>query len=147
VRERFVATAVVALLAVSLVPTAQASASSSGPCALSRASDETIQHFSKRQIRCAVAAFGPVTGGVARAVCIAKRESGLIPTAESPDAKYLGLFQHAAKAWKTRYVDYTKPSWALPTSALKGRTNAVVTIRMVVRLGGWKAAGWSPKGC
>jgi hypothetical protein len=147
VRKRFVATAVIALLAVSLVPTAPASASTSGPCGLSRASDETVQHFSKRQIRCAVATFGPVTGGVARAVCIARRESDLIPTAESTSGKYLGLYQHAAKAWKTRYKDYTKASWALPTSALKGRTNAVVTIRMVVALGGWKTAGWSPKGC
>lgn len=146
-RKRFVATAVIALLAAPLLPTAPASASSSGPCALTRATDETVQHFSKRQIRCAVAAFGPLTGGVARAVCIAKRESGLIPTAESPSGTYLGLYQHAAKAWKTRYKDYTKASWALPTSALKGRTNAIVTIRMVVALGGWKTAGWSPKGC
>jgi hypothetical protein len=147
VRKRFVATAVIALLAVPLVSPSPASASSSGPCALSRATDETVQHFSKRQIRCAVADFGPLPGGVARAVCIARRESSLIPTAESTDGKYLGLFQHMAKAWKTRYKDYTKASWALPTSALKGRTNAIVTIRMVVALGGWKAAGWPAKGC
>lgn len=136
----------VALLGISFLPLPVASASTS-PCALTRRADETVQHFSKRQIRCAVHDFGPVRGGAPRAICIAKRESGLIPTAESPTGKYLGLFQHAAKAWDTRYQDYTKPAWELPTSALKGRTNAVVTIRMVVAIGGWKAAGWPVDGC
>ena len=136
----------VALLGISFLPLPAVSASTS-PCALTRGSDETVQHFSKRLIRCAVTDFGPVPGGGARAICIAKRESDLVPTAESATGKYLGLFQHAAKAWDVRYQDYTKPSWALPTSALKGRTNAVVTIRMVVALGGWKAAGWPVKGC
>ncbi len=46
--------------------------------------------------------------------------------------------RHGTRATRTD----TKPAWDLPTSALKGRTNAIVTIRMVVAIGGWKAAGW-----
>ena len=69
----------------------------SGPCDADRAADETIQHFMKRKIRCAVDRFGPVPGDAERAICIAKRESGLIPTAESPTGMYLGLYQHAAE--------------------------------------------------
>jgi hypothetical protein len=114
-------------------------------CRLHRHTGETIRHFSGRQISCAVDVFGPVRGGVERAVCIAKRESGLLPDAQSLTGQYLGLYQHAAVYWDWRYDTYTKPAWDLPTSALKGRTNAVVTIRMVAAAGSWKDAGW-PRG-
>ena len=113
----------------------------------SAAADETIQHFMKRKIRCAVDRFGPVPGDAARAICIAKRESGLIPTAESPTGMYLGLFQQAAKMWPDRYVRWTDPAWQLSEKATNGRTNAIVTIRMVHAAGTWKAAGWPPHGC
>lgn len=118
-----------------------------GPCNADRAADETIQHFMKRRIRCAVALFGPVPGDAVRAICIAKRESGLIPTAESPTGMYQGLFQQSAKMWPDRYVKWTDPDWQLSDKALNGRTNAIVTIRMVHGAGTWKAAGWPPDGC
>jgi hypothetical protein len=118
-----------------------------GPCDFHRAADETMHHLSKRQIRCAVERFGPVPGGHVRTVCIAERESGLDPEATSPTELYLGLFQHAAAHWDERYETWTRPVWDLPTSALEGRTNAIVTIRMVRDAGGWKAAGWAPRGC
>lgn len=118
-----------------------------GPCDVHRTADETVQHYSKRQIRCAVERFGPVPGGRVRAVCIAERESGLNPEATSPTEQYLGLYQHAAAYWGYRYDTWTRPVWDLPTSALKGRTNAIVTIRMVRDLGGWKAAGWPVHDC
>ena len=95
--------------------------------------------------RCAVDTLGPVPGGSDRAICIAKRESGLNPKAESATGVYLGLYQHAAEYWEWRYDTYTEPAWDLPTSALKGRTNSIVTIRMVVEAGTWGAAGW-PRG-
>jgi hypothetical protein len=117
------------------------------PCELPRRDGETIQHYSRRLIECAVGAFGPIRGGATRAVCIAKRESGLIPTASSKTGKYLGLYQHAASYWPSRFDTYTEASWDLSSSALSGRSNAIVTVRMVRSLGGWKAAGWPVKGC
>ena len=117
------------------------------PCELPRRDGETIQHYSKRLISCAVVAFGPVTGGETRAICIAKRESKLVPTASSETGQYLGLYQHAAKYWPSRFDTYTEASWQLSTSALSGRSNAIVTIRMVRAIGGWKRAGWPVGTC
>ena len=114
---------------------------------LVRADGETIRHLSKRRIRCAVNAFGPISGGADRAICIAKRESGLLPTATSATGQYLGLFQHSAALWPHRYVTWTDPVWRLPDSALSGRSNSVVTIEMVHAAGSWKNAGWPPGGC
>ncbi|TMK37472.1 MAG: hypothetical protein E6G58_01915 [Actinobacteria bacterium] len=117
------------------------------PCELARRDGETVQHFSKRLIGCAVGAYGPVRGGTTRAICIARRESGLIPSATSPKRRYLGLYQHSATYWPWRFDTYTQPSWMLSSSALSGRSNAIVTVRMVHALGGWKHAGWPVKAC
>ena len=117
------------------------------PCQLTRRDGERIQHFSERLIRCAVGAYGPVTGGTTRAICIARRESGLIPSASSHKGKYLGLYQHSATYWPLRFTTYTQPSWMLSSSALSGRSNAIVTVRMVRALGGWRRAGWPVKAC
>jgi hypothetical protein len=118
------------------------------PCDLHRFDGETVQHLSKRQITCAVRRFGPVPGGATRAICIAKRESGLIPTTTSePTGLYRGLYQHDRTMWPDRYDEYTVPWWELSPRALDGRTNAIVTIRMVAEIGTWRAAGWPPTGC
>jgi hypothetical protein len=118
------------------------------PCPLHRFEGETVQHFSKRRITCAVQRFGPVPGGARRAICIARRESGLDPSATSePTGLYRGLFQHDRTMWADRYDEYTVPWWELSPRALNGRTNAIVTIRMVVDAGTWRAAGWPPRGC
>jgi hypothetical protein len=108
-----------------------------GPCALTRAPGETIQDFSSQLIQCAATRW-PVPGGADKAICIAQRESGLIPTASSATGEYVGLFQHLAAAWPDRYAEWTRPGWQLKPSPLNGRTNAVVTMRMV------NAAGWGP---
>lgn len=108
-----------------------------GPCALTREDGESIQDLSTRLIQCAADRW-PVPGGAAKAVCIAGRESGLIPTATSPTGQFVGLFQHSAAAWPDRYAEWTRPVWALKESPLNGRTNAVVTMRMV------NAEGWGP---
>ena len=110
-----------------------------GPCDIHLQPGETVVHHSKELIRCAVAKWN-VRGGAARAICIAKRESGLIPTAESSGGDYLGLFQHMASAWPDRYDAWTWPGWNLKDDALNGRTNTVVTIRMV------HDGGWGPWG-
>ena len=58
--------------------------------------------------------FGPVPGGQDRAICIARRESGLDPTAtSSPTGEYRGLFQHDRDLWPARYDRYTEPAWEL----------------------------------
>jgi hypothetical protein len=133
------------VLAATALPPPAAAHHLEGPCDTHRGADEPIQRYSRRQIRCAVERFGPVRGGVERAICIAKRESGLHPRAQSLTGMYLGLYQHAAKDWERRYDEYTKLAWDLPISALKGRTNAIVAVRMAVEADGWGAAGW-PRG-
>ncbi len=108
-----------------------------GPCALTRLDGEAIEDFSIRMITCATERW-PVPGGAEKAICIAERESGLIPWASSPTGMYVGLFQHSAEAWPDRYDGWTKPLWELKRSPLNGRTNSIVTIRMV------NDAGWGP---
>jgi len=148
VSKRFLSFLVTTPLLVGLIqaPTAHA-VMGLGPCNLSRGPAETTQHFSKRTIACAVNFFGPVPGGVDRAVCIASRESGLIPTAKSATGMYVGLFQHSAAAWPDRFATWTHPAWDLSPRPLNGRSNSIVTIRMVHAIGTWKAAGWPSKGC
>ena len=108
-----------------------------GPCALARLGDEEIQDFSIRMITCATDRW-PVPGGAEKAICIAERESGLLPWASSPTGLYVGLFQHSAEAWPDRYDEWTRPFWELKRNPLNGRTNTIVTIRMV------NDEGWGP---
>jgi hypothetical protein len=123
-------------------------ASATGPCDFDRLDGETIHHLSKRRIVCSVKRFGPVPGGSQRAICIARRESGLDPAATSqPTGEYRGLYQHDRDLWPARYEKYTLPAWALSPRVLNGRSNAIVTIRMVGDMGTWWQAGWPPKGC
>jgi hypothetical protein len=148
VRTRLLsAVAALALAAVILVASPVSAHHRAGPCDADRVAGETIQHFMKRKITCAVDLFGPVPGGADRAICIADRESGLIPTASSPTGMYVGLFQHSAAMWPDRYAKWTDPSWGLSDSAFSGRTQAIVTIRMVHAAGTWKDAGWPSDGC
>jgi hypothetical protein len=109
----------------------------SGPCPLVRLEGEAIQDFSQRLIECAADRW-PVEGGAERAICIAERESGLIPTASSSTGMYVGLFQHSAADWPRRYDEWTRPNWRLKENPYNGRTNAMVTIRMV------NSEGWGP---
>jgi hypothetical protein len=151
-RIRVVVTAVTGgALALSLLSATPASAAlprtttttAPGPCALVRSVGEAIQDFSIRIITCAADKW-PVDGGADKAICIARRESGLIPTASSPTGMYVGLFQHSAADWPRRYEQWTRPSWQLKENPYNGRTNAIVTVRMV-NAQGWGA--WAGAGC
>jgi hypothetical protein len=133
-------------LVVSPAEAHQGAVASSGPCQLIRGNSETVQAFSKRLITCAAGRW-PTPGGAYRGICIADRESGLVPTATSPRRTYLGLFQHSSHDWPQRYQAWALPAWHLATSALNGRTNTIVTFRMVAAAGGWVAAGWPVDGC
>lgn len=136
------ALALVASLAL-LAGTAPASAQDRpGPCALDQGDGETIRQHSKRLIRCAVDRW-PVHGGATKAICIADVESGLNPDARSAGGTYLGLFQHSAELWPDRYDTWTRRVWELDESALSGRTNTIVTIRMV-NANGW--GSWADVG-
>jgi hypothetical protein len=111
----------------------------SGPCDFHRGVDQTIREHSREQIRCAVARW-PVPGGADVALCIAKRESGLLPWAESGDGLNKGLFQQHVNYWDGNYEGYTQVWWDLPRRILSGRTNAIVSIRMASDI------GWGPWG-
>jgi hypothetical protein len=141
-RAQLVALAISLPLVLGLAPAAHAH-HRPGPCDVHGSAGETVAHHSKELIRCAVAKWA-VPGGARRAICIAKRESGLIPTAASPGGDFLGLYQHMATAWADRYTTWTWPGWRLKKNALNGRTNTIVTIRMV-NGGGW--GPWSGLGC
>ncbi len=114
-----------------------------GPCAIAREDGEAIQDLSIRIIQCAVDKW-PVPGDAEKAICIAQRESGLNPAATSPTGEYVGLFQHSAADWPNRYAEWTRPSWQLKENPLNGRTNAIVTMR-IVNAEGWVA--WAGTGC
>jgi hypothetical protein len=148
VPERLLAAVVTLPLLLPVTATASVITSpTSTPCAITRGRSETRHHLVRRRIACAVHRFGPVAGGSTRAICIAKRESGLDPAATSATGKYRGLYQHSSKLWPDRYDRWTKAAWRLRHRALNGRSNSIVTIRMVHGMGGWKAAGWAVKGC
>jgi len=108
-----------------------------GPCAIARAEDQTVRQWVKELIRCAERRW-EVPGGAQKAICIADAESGLNPKVVSDGGAYLGLFQHVAEAWPDRYRDWTRSLWELDDRALNGRTNTIVTSRMV------NANGWGP---
>jgi hypothetical protein len=148
VPRRFLATVVTLPLILILVTMTPTHAKPGvGPCDLTANSGESVAHFMRRRITCSVDRFGPVGGGAMRAICIAKRESGLDPSASSATGEYLGLFQQSSKMWPGRYKTWTQNAWQLSTNAKNGRSNAIVTIRMVHAAGGWKNAGWRVKGC
>ena len=132
------------LAATLLVPSGTASAEHPGPCAKHRQDDEPTRRFMRRLIRCASNRW-EVPGGTEKAICVARRESGLDPNAVSePEGLYVGLFQHDAEFWPDRYDAWTRPAWELRPSALNGRTSAIVTIRMV-HTNGW--GPWEGEGC
>ena len=114
-----------------------------GPCALSRLEGEAVQDLVVRILKCATNRWR-VPGGAEKAICIAERESGLIPWASSATGQYVGLFQHSAKAWPDRYDEWAKPFWRLKRNPLNGRTNTIVTIRMANE-DGW--GPWAGVGC
>jgi hypothetical protein len=134
-------TLIVAIAASLLLAAATAASArhAPGPCDFHRDDDETIRQHSREQIRCAVARW-PVPGGAEVAMCIAKRESSLLPWAESGDGLNKGLFQQHVNYWDGNYEGYTQRRWDLPRRILSGRTNAIVSIRMASDI------GWGPWG-
>jgi hypothetical protein len=130
----------IALLGAPVIPVSAPPAAADhrpGPCSLDRGDDESVHHWVKRLIRCATNRW-EVPGGARKAICIARHESGLDPKASSPSGDYLGLFQHSAVHWPDRYEAWTRRVWDLDRRARNGRTNTIVTMRIV------NAHGWGP---
>jgi hypothetical protein len=140
---RHIAVLSILVTASAVLPGTARAAHRPGPCHLHRIVDETTPHHMSRIIRCATDRW-IVPGGAEKAICIARRESGLDPTATSKTGQYLGLYQHMASDWPRRYDAWTRPLWELSRYALNGRTNTIVTIRMV-NAGGW--GPWAGVGC
>lgn len=92
-----------------------------------------------RIIYCAVARW-PVPGGITKALDVANRESGYRPDADNPYSDASGVYQHRLHLWPPRYRDWTLRGWRLYPNVFNGRTNVIVTIRMV------HAHGWGPWG-
>ncbi|HWC71422.1 MAG TPA: hypothetical protein VG993_09700 [Actinomycetota bacterium] len=132
---------VVAIAAGLMLTTAPAATAhhAPGPCDFHQGAGVTIRQHSRRQIRCAATRWR-VPGGAKVALCIAKRESGLLPWAASKDGLNKGLFQQHVRWWDGNYRTYTRPLWALPPRIVSGRTNAIVSIRMAHEI------GWGPWG-
>src|SRR3712207_3077276 len=127
--------ALAALTAVPLLVPFAGRAAPAGPYDLPLRDGETVARRMVRIIRCATERW-PVPGDAGRAICIAERESGLDPKAASPGRTNLGIYQHSAVEWPDRYETWTRNVWELDESALIGRTNIIVAIRMA------NAAGW-----
>lgn len=126
--------------AVALAPAPAALAHHArGPCDSHRDEDRSVRAHSRAQIRCAARRW-EVPGGVRVALCIAKRESGLLPWAESGDGLNKGMFQQHVDYWHGNYDNYARSRWSLPRRILSGRTNTIVSIRMAGDV------GWGPWG-
>lgn len=134
-----VAIAVAVSALILMTPPSASAHHAPGPCDAHRMEAETVRHYSRRQIRCAVARWA-VPGGLDVALCIARRESGLVPWAESADGLNKGLFQQHVHYWDGNYRAYTRRAWALPPRIISGRTNAIVSVRMAADI------GWGPWG-
>lgn len=137
---RTVVATLAAGVALATVPAASAH-HAPGPCDFHRKEGVTVRQHSREQIRCAAHKWD-VPGGVAVALCIARRESGLLPWAESGDGKNKGLFQQHVNYWDGNYDTFTRSSWGLPRGILSGRTNTIVSIRMAHD----PDIGWGPWG-
>jgi hypothetical protein len=92
-------------------------------------------HQLKSVIRCAAHRW-KVPGGVAKALSVARCESGFNPRAYNASG-YAGVYQHAVRYWRQRADE-----WGFPRrSVFNGRANVIVAIRMA------HALGWSAWGC
>ena len=131
------AAALVAALLVAGAPAPATALAAPGPCAIERQDGQSMAAWVKSEIRCAALKWS-VPGGAAKAICIGKAESGLDPKSRSAPGRYLGVFQHERDAWPDRYATWARKAWGLDSSALNGRTNTIVTIRMV------HSDGWGP---
>jgi hypothetical protein len=87
----------------------------------------------KQLIRCAAKRWGS-PGGPAKAIEVARCESGLRPRAYNPNG-YAGLFQQATRYWPGRADAFGMPD----RSVFNGRANIIVSVRMARSMRSWSA--------
>ena len=158
-RKRIVTAAIAACLATGATAATGASAGSPASHSLTHSSGEANRAWRTEECRfgglvpggwtvreivwtitCAERKW-PVSGGVSKALAVARCESGLRADA-SNGGRYLGVYQHAAVYWPARLRSLA-PSWdkALASSAFDGRSNVVIAMRMA------HSGGWGPWSC
>lgn len=87
----------------------------------------------KQLIRCAADRWDSPGGG-AKAIEVARCESGLRPRAYNPNG-YAGLFQQSTRYWPGRADSFGMPD----RSVFNGRANIIVSVRMARSMGSWSA--------
>lgn len=88
----------------------------------------------KALIKCAAPRLGVSTS---TALAVAWRESHYQPGARNPSSGTCGVFQHMPRYWPERVRHFY---WGHDPSCFNGRTNVLVSLRMV------RAGGWGPWG-
>ena len=124
-----------------LQPVAAKTATREGPCDAIRWREG--QHEVKLLIECVWDRFHPGYGGAAKALDVARCESGLNPRAYYNNNA--GLWQFNLRYWPERYMHLIanhdrRSTWGLPDTAYNARTASVVAA-LTVRRGGWSI--WS----
>jgi hypothetical protein len=100
------------------------------------------QHEVRRTIGCAVQHWS-VSGGLAQALCIARRESGLRARAENPTSSASGVYQMLDSTWRSWRFGALAPfarRMELSTNVFHARANVLIGIQAAHR---W---GWGPWG-
>lgn len=102
-------------------------------------------------IRCAIAEFGPVPGGLPEALRIAHCESGDHLWPWSLYYGSAGVFQQNTRYWQDRVDSFLRKRWftnaewkrlhLIPSGAYNPRANVIVSVRMA------NAGGWGPWSC
>ena len=87
----------------------------------------------KQLIRCAADRWDSPGGG-AKAIEVARCESGLRPRAYNPNG-YAGLFQQSTRYWPGRADSFGMPD----RSVFNGRANIIVSVQMARSMGSWSA--------
>ncbi len=142
---------ILALSLTMLLPVAPARASGAGPCSDDRydtrpaMGHEMLERRTRALIACAVRRW-PVAGGLAKALEVARCESGFRPRAYSQGNA--GVYQQRIVYWASRARALLKPRWFprhWPERREHGwfnaRANVVLSIRMAHR------SGWSAWAC
>lgn len=91
------------------------------------------------KIRCMALRY-ETPGGPAKALAVARCESGFYPRAFN--GSHAGIYQHSLRYWPARWFKYARP-FGLPNDPFNATANILVTMRMVTD----QSIGWGPWSC
>jgi hypothetical protein len=121
---------VITFLVTALLPAAAHAGTVARSCPQPATGPESV----KSLIRCAAPKLGLSTS---KALQVAWRESRYHPGARNNSSGTCGVFQHMPRYWPERVRRWY---WGTDPSCYDGRTNVLVSLRMV------RSGGWSPWG-